>query len=93
MHTVEHNSDGFYYEVTWQKVGGSKEAELVHDWTISKLEQVVEGIYLPYTVTIKAHNQIGASVSAASVILGHSGEARESKRTLYIYLSIECTDF
>lgn len=78
MPKIEHNSDGFKYEVTWQKEGEQEvNSHIITDWEEDSYEVPVDGIYVPYTVTVKAVNSLGEAIVPPTKIAGYSGEACE----------------
>ena len=78
MPKIEHNSDGFKYEVTWQREGEQEvNSHIITDWEEDNYELPVDGVYLPYTVTVKAVNSLGEAIVPPTRVAGYSGEACE----------------
>ena len=78
MPKIEHNSDGFKYEVTWQREGEQEvNSHIITDWEEDSYEVPVDDVYVPYIVTVKAVNSIGEAIVPPTKVSGFSGEACE----------------
>ncbi|KAL8596705.1 hypothetical protein ACOMHN_045631 [Nucella lapillus] len=76
MPKTEHNSKDFLYEVSWQGEGDSEpQKKKITKWDQGRHEVKVDGVYKPYTVTVKAYNSLGQSVKEPKSVPGYSGEA------------------
>ena len=77
MPKMEHNAEGFHYVVTWEGEDGEEHSKEIHDWRQNRHEVEVDGIFQPYTVSVKAINSVGGAIIPPQPVTGRSGEAGE----------------
>ncbi|XP_076447562.1 neuroglian-like isoform X2 [Babylonia areolata] len=79
MPKTKHGSKDFRYEVSYQGEDDPKpHTRNVTKWDQDRLEVEVDGVFKPYTVTVRAFNSLGESLKVPESVKGHSGEAPPS---------------
>lgn len=79
MTPIDHNSEGFYYKVSWKRhdiENDSWNSRTITDWKQNYLTIENQPIFKPYRIKVEAHNRRGAAHTAAGEIIGWSSEAK-----------------
>ena len=86
MPQIEHNADGFYYIVGWQRAdvqGAQVETARVDEyWVWHYVVPEEMPPYVPFNVWVKAGNSIGEAAITPRTVIGYSGEDGHYKSIL-----------
>lgn len=75
MPPIEHNGQHFQYVLTLRRDGQQWGRSIViYDWSTSRYEEDVYGIFVPYNISVRAQNEVGESLAPVKEIRGFSGE-------------------
>jgi hypothetical protein len=80
MPPIEHNGQQFKYILTIEREGQGSDGVVpvtISDWQTFRYEKQTNDIFVPYTVTVKANNEMGDS--SVSVEPYHGFSAEESQ--------------
>lgn len=77
MLPIEHNAPGFFYKVLWKRddvPDAPWNSRVVEDWRQHSHVEYGQPTFKPYRIKVEAHNSRGQAHTAATEVLGYSGE-------------------
>ncbi|KAH9364561.1 hypothetical protein HPB48_021047 [Haemaphysalis longicornis] len=77
MPPIEHNAPGFFYKVLWKRddlPDATWSSRLIEDWKQNRHVEYGQPTFKPYRIKVEAHNRRGQAHTAATEVIGYSGE-------------------
>ncbi|KAK8765385.1 hypothetical protein V5799_031993 [Amblyomma americanum] len=74
---IDHNAPGFFYKVLWKRLDlpdDTWSSHIVEDWRQDRHVVPGQPTFTPYRIRVEAHNRKGQANTAASEVIGYSGE-------------------
>nr|XP_037271321.1 neuroglian-like [Rhipicephalus microplus] len=77
MPPIEHNAPGFFYKVLWKRddiPDATWSSRIIEDWKLNRHVEYGQPTFKPYRIKVEAHNRRGQAHTAATEVIGYSGE-------------------